>query len=157
MLVKKGQTGIRDLLCTWQKLLLQAHCRHWSRDNVLSASPRNCAKQFGSTVCRSEQGACHRSPVGHFLTSSTLCFPIPISGGIGGVDTQRLLEELKEGNIPCRAVTSLTAEIQISLRSSSQGNTLHHKATQPLLQLSLPLSPERTYSGLYGFPIHTVG
>lgn len=95
--------------------------------------------------------------MGHFLSSSTLCFPISVSGGIGGVDTQCRLEELKEGSIPCRDATSLTAEIQISLRPSSQGNTLHHKATQPLLQLSLPLPPQRTYSGLYGFPTHTVG
>lgn len=145
MLVKKGQTRIWDLLCAWQKLLLQSHCRHWSRDNVLSASPRKCAKQFGSTVCRPEEGACHRSPVGHFLSSSTLCFPIPVSGGIGGVDTQGLLEELKEGNTPCRAVTCLTAEIQISLRLSSEGNTLLIRLHSLYYNSASPPPPERTY------------
>lgn len=77
VLVKKGQTGIRDLLCTWQKLLLQAHCRHWSRDNVLSASPRNCAKAVWEHGVQVRAGRLSQVPCGplpdffHFMLSNS--------------------------------------------------------------------------------------
>lgn len=135
--------------------------RNWSGDNILLASPRQCAKQFGSTdmqIGGGGGGLLSQAPCGPLSWALPLyAFQFSSPEAVEGLTYTAFHMSWKNETSLAELPAPVTAEIQISLRQSSPDNTLDHVTTQPLLQLIRSHPAESMYSGLYGFPAHTVG